>query len=92
MKKFVARWFLRLTGWETEGSRPAARRYVLIAAPHTSNWDLIYMVALSWLLDVRLSWMGMHQLFRWALGIVMRWIGGIPIHRDRRENRVAHMA
>ncbi len=92
MTKFLARWFLKLTGWEAEGAQPSERRFVLIAAPHTSNWDLAYMLALAAIFDVRVSWMGKHVLFRPPFGWVMRRLGGIPIVRHRRGDMVSHMA
>jgi 1-acyl-sn-glycerol-3-phosphate acyltransferase len=67
-------------------------RCVLIAAPHTSNWDLAYLLALSWVVGVRVSWMGKHALFRGPMGPVMRALGGVPVRRDRRNDLVAQMA
>lgn len=91
MTKFVARWFLRLTGWEPEGSRPVEARFVLIAAPHTSNWDLAYLLAMATVYDLKISWMGKYQLFRPPLGWIMRALGGIPIIRHQRRNMVDQM-
>jgi 1-acyl-sn-glycerol-3-phosphate acyltransferase len=92
MTRRFARLFLRATGWQPEGQRPAARRYVLIAAPHTSNWDLAYLLALATVFDVRVSWMGKQQLFRGPMGRVMRRLGGVPVRRDRRNDLVRQMA
>ena len=92
MTKFLAGKFLELTGWEPAGAKPAVSRYVMIAAPHTSNWDLPYLLALAWIFDVKVSWMGKHTLFSWPMGWVMRRLGGIPIRRDRRGNMVQQMA
>ncbi len=92
MKVRLASLFLRLTGWAPEGTRPAAGKYVLIAAPHTSNWDLAYLLALAVVLDVKISWMGKHQLFRGPMGWAMRRLGGVPVRRDRRNALVQHMA
>ena len=83
---------LAVTGWRPEGARPAAAKYVLIAAPHTSNWDLLYLLALAAVFDVDVRWMGKHTLFRWPLGAAMRALGGIPIRRHRNENVVQAMA
>lgn len=91
MAKFVARWFLRLTGWQPEGSRPIEAKFVLIAAPHTSNWDLAYLLAMGAVYDIKISWMGKHQLFRPPLGWFMRAFGGIPIVRHQRRNMVDQM-
>jgi 1-acyl-sn-glycerol-3-phosphate acyltransferase len=92
VRKSLARAFLKSTGWEPEGARPAMARFVLIAAPHTSNWDLAYLLALAESFDLRISWMGKHSLFRPPLGLVMRGVGGIPVVRHQRGNLVAEVA
>ena len=92
MLRWLARWFLRLSGWQAEGGKPLERCFVLIAAPHTSNWDLAYMLALSVIYDVKISWMGKDALFRPPHGWLMRRLGGIPIVRSRRGNMVSQMA
>jgi len=85
--------FLRLTGWKIEGALPAsAHRSVLIAAPHTSNWDLPYTLMTGFALDLHLYWMGKASLFRAPWGPVMRWLGGIAVDRSRSNNLVADTA
>jgi 1-acyl-sn-glycerol-3-phosphate acyltransferase len=84
--------FLRANGWKAEGAIPAASKYVLIAAPHTTNWDLFYFLAIAQVMDVRVSWMGKKSLFRGPMGTIMRALGGIPVQRDRRSNLVDQMA
>ena len=92
MKTRLAKWFLELTGWTPEGEVPAARSYVLIAAPHTTNWDLLFFLAHAWAFGVRVSWMGKHTLFRGPMGPVMRWLGGIPVRRDRAGGLVGQLS
>jgi len=92
LARATASLFLRITGWRAEGGRPAARRYVLIAAPHTSNWDLPFMLALAQIYGVRINWMGKHSLFRGPMGWIMRALGGIPVRRDRASDLVTQMA
>jgi 1-acyl-sn-glycerol-3-phosphate acyltransferase len=92
VRKLIARAFLRITGWQPEGERPSAPRFVLIAAPHTSNWDLAYLLALAEVYDLHISWMGKHQIFRWPFGGLFRSLGGIPIRRHERADRVGAMA
>lgn len=88
----VMRWcsvaMLRLLGWKTEGIRPTAPRYVLIAAPHTSNWDFPYTLMLCFALRLRVYWVGKASLFRWPLGPLARWLGGIPVDRQASKNMV----
>jgi 1-acyl-sn-glycerol-3-phosphate acyltransferase len=92
MRRALASLFLRATGWRAEGARPASRRFVLIAAPHTSNWDLAYLLAIAAIYDVHVSWMGKDTLFRGPWGAVLRRLGGIPVDRRHRGNLVRQMA
>ena len=92
MTRLVAHTFLWLTGWRPEGGRPVEKRFVLIAAPHTSNWDLAYLLALARIFDLKVSWMGKHALFRPPLGWLMSRLGGIPVRRDRNNRLVSQMA
>jgi 1-acyl-sn-glycerol-3-phosphate acyltransferase len=64
----------------------------LIAYPHTSNWDFVWVLAFAWALDVPINWMGKEEMFRWPFGGVMRWLGGIPVHRGARANQVEQLA
>ena len=92
MLKRLANLLLSCKGWRVDPYVPVTSRYVLIAAPHTSNWDLFYLLAMSWVLGLKISWMGKHTLFREPMGWVMRRFGGIPIRRHRSENLVEQMA
>lgn len=91
MKKRLARLLLRLFGWKIEGERPAYDRYVLIAAPHTSNWDFPLMLAFAAAFDIRVTWMAKHSLFRPPMGFFMRAMGGMPIVRHKNQNVVESM-
>jgi 1-acyl-sn-glycerol-3-phosphate acyltransferase len=62
---------------------------VLLAAPHTSNWDLPFMLAAAYAFEIRPSWLGKQEMFRWPFGALARKLGGIPVDRRRRENVVA---
>ena len=92
IRRALARLFLAATGWKAEGDRPTAERYVLIAAPHTTNWDFPYLLAFAEHFGLTISWLGKASLFRGPLGSIMRALGGIPIERSRSDNRVVEMA
>jgi len=79
---------LRMTGWRTEGIIPSEKKYVLIAAPHTSNWDFPFTLMICFALRLRVYWMGKSSLFPPLIGHVMRWLGGIPVDRQRSGNLV----
>ena len=78
-----ARIFLFFIGWKKEGALPEPQKYVMIAAPHTSNWDLPVMLALGFLLRGKLFWMTKDSVFRWPFGGFFKWLGGIPIDRSK---------
>jgi 1-acyl-sn-glycerol-3-phosphate acyltransferase len=88
IKRWIGRAWLSTAGWAFEGSVPPHPRYVAIAAPHTSNWDFVHMMAMAWALDVRFRWMGKASLFAFPFGRLMRAMGGIPIDRSRRGQLV----
>jgi 1-acyl-sn-glycerol-3-phosphate acyltransferase len=62
---------------------------VLIAAPHTSNWDLPYTLMVAFHLRLNIYWMGKASIFRWPFRGVMMWLGGIPVVREKSNNLVA---
>jgi 1-acyl-sn-glycerol-3-phosphate acyltransferase len=92
IRKWFARALLKLGGWTVEGQRPDHPSFVLIAAPHTSNWDFAYMLAFASYFDLKISWMGKHRLFTPPMGWIMRAMGGMPITRHKNQNTVSAMA
>jgi 1-acyl-sn-glycerol-3-phosphate acyltransferase len=84
---------LRLLGWQVQGALPAnTPKSVLIAAPHTSNWDLPYTLMVAFALRLNVYWMGKSSIFGWPFGPVMRWLGGIAVNREKSSNLVAASA
>ncbi len=84
---------MRLLGWQVQGSLPEhASKSVLIAAPHTSNWDLPFTLMVAFILRLNVYWMGKSSIFKWPFGPLMRWLGGIAVNRDKSTNLVAASA
>lgn len=82
---------LRIIGWRVVGPAPDQRRFVLIGAPHTSNWDFPLMIMAVLVARLDVHWMGKHTLFPWPLRRFMQWLGGVPIDRRRASNTVSEM-
>jgi 1-acyl-sn-glycerol-3-phosphate acyltransferase len=91
IKRMIGEAFLRVAGWKVEGERPPVDRYVIIAAPHTSNWDMPFMLAFAFIYDIPVKWMGKHTLFEGPKGTFFKWLGGMPIVRDRPGGVVSQM-
>lgn len=71
----------RMRGWKATGAVPEPRRFILIAAPHTSNWYFVNFLGLTADLGIRPHFMAKLSLFRWPLGGFIRRMGGIPVDR-----------
>ncbi|WP_237055349.1 1-acyl-sn-glycerol-3-phosphate acyltransferase [Microbulbifer sediminum] len=86
----VAKLLLKLHGWRVVADQSAMKlkKYVLLGAPHTSNWDGYYFILTALKLGVVPQWMGKDKLFRFPLGGTMRWFGGIAVDRSKANNLV----
>ena len=87
----LSKFIFKIRGWELQGTPPTLDKYVVIAAPHTSNWDFPVMVAVALISGLKLFWMGKNTLFRGPAGPIMRWMGGIPVNRSASTNMVDQM-
>jgi 1-acyl-sn-glycerol-3-phosphate acyltransferase len=79
----------RFTGWRPAGKRPCISKYVIIAAPHTSNWDFLYTMCLAFILEIKPFIMMKATWFRGPLGPFLKWFGAIPVDRSRSTRVVA---
>lgn len=79
---------LKIIGWKKEGSIPEIPRFVMIAAPHTSNVDLPITLFLAFAFRIKVYWMGKEQIFKKPFGGIMKWLGGIPVERSKSNNLV----
>ena len=84
----ASRIILGLAGWRIEGRLPPIPKFVLVGAPHTSNWDLPYTLLMAFALEARIHWMGKDTIFRWPFKGFFRWLGGIPVKRSQAHNLV----
>lgn len=84
---------LKLCGWKVSGSLPPhIKKAVLIAAPHTSNWDLPFTLFVAFALHLKIYWMGKEEIFKPPFRGIMMWLGGIPVQRSAAGNMVVASA
>lgn len=84
----LARLILRLTAWKLVVNLPPEPRYLLVGAPHTSNWDLWHTLLIAHGAGIKANWIGKDSIFRGLLGSFLRWLGGIPVNRRSSNNFV----
>jgi 1-acyl-sn-glycerol-3-phosphate acyltransferase len=81
----------RLVGWRVEGNLPDLPKYVIIAAPHTSNWDFLMFLGVIFHLKGNVKFMGKAELFRNPFGWFFYYCGGIPVDRSKSTGLVDQM-
>jgi 1-acyl-sn-glycerol-3-phosphate acyltransferase len=87
----LSRVLLKIFGWKTAGRLPRETKYVLIVAPHTSNWDLFYGIILAFALKLDARYIAKKELFRWPFSPLMKWLGGFPVDRSLSTHIVDQM-
>lgn len=88
VRRALGRLLLRLMGWRMVGTLPDLPKFVIIAAPHTSNWDFIRGISLVFALSLDAKWIGKKELFRGPAAWLFRWLGGIPVDRKSPQGAV----
>lgn len=91
LTRLVGRVLLRLLRWDFVGEFPNLPKMVLIVAPHSSSWDFIVGVAVMFALGFDAHFIGKKELFRGPLGMLMRWLGGIPVDRSSPHGQVGQL-
>jgi 1-acyl-sn-glycerol-3-phosphate acyltransferase len=90
--KYVAKAILKLCGWSVLDGIEKPRHAVVIAYPHTSNWDFPWAVLGLAALGFRPRWVGKDTMFRGWRGPIMRFLGGVAVNRRERTGFVARVA
>lgn len=92
----IVRWlstaYLKLNGWRICGDWPGFDKAVLVAAPHTSNWDGLNMLATAGYYRVKLQWMGKKSLTTGPFGWFLKALGCVPIDRSASHDVVKTMS
>ena len=81
--QWLGRTLHKASGWKVEGEIPNLKKFILVGAPHTSNWDFVHALILIWALDLKLNVLAKHTLFKIPiLKNILFGIGGIPVDRN----------
>ena len=88
---WICRFILKMLGWKIINNLPDDKKYMLIAAPHTSNWDFPLGLMVKFSEKIKLNYLGKGALFDSPFGWFFRALGGIPVYRKKRLNMVDQM-
>ena len=88
--------YFKILGWKVVGntnfSKDTIKKAVLISAPHTHNFDFIIGLLLRKVVDLKSNYLGKKELFVWPIGYYFRAVGGVPVDRKNKENKVETIA
>jgi len=90
IRRLLVYWFDR-SGWTISGTLPPDRKFVIMGASHTSNWDFLVFLGAVHAVGRQIRFIGKHSLFRWPLGGFMRALGGVPVDRGSRQDLVSQI-
>jgi 1-acyl-sn-glycerol-3-phosphate acyltransferase len=79
-------------GWRVAGELPNVPKLVAIAAPHSTNWDVVWGLLFIIGLRLQIRFIGKREAFVWPIGPLLRSFGGIPIDRSAAHGVVDEMA
>jgi 1-acyl-sn-glycerol-3-phosphate acyltransferase len=86
----LLQWFHR-SGWSISGTLPPDRKFVIMGASHTSNWDFLVFLGAVHAVGRQIRFIGKHSLFRWPMGGFMRALGGVPVDRSAPQDLVSQI-
>ncbi|MFV0530782.1 MAG: 1-acyl-sn-glycerol-3-phosphate acyltransferase [Flavobacteriales bacterium] len=92
MKKFLAKIIFSVTGWKMIVSvdKDEMKKCVMIAAPHTTNWDLFYSLASFWKEEIPVRFFIKHTHTRAWYGFLIKSLGGIGVNRKKNNNLIEY--
>ncbi|MDB2480913.1 1-acyl-sn-glycerol-3-phosphate acyltransferase [Porticoccaceae bacterium] len=89
--RWFGRTFYRAIGWNLEGNIADAERVMIVAAPHTSNWDFVFGISVILGINARVRWLGKHTVFKFGVTWFFRWLGGIPVNRAQPDSVMGYV-
>lgn len=86
MANFLPKLIFKLGGWKLKGSAPTLKKFVIIGAPHTSNWDFVYGLCAWKLYGIDPRYLIKKELYFFPLNLFFSATGGLPVDRSRHNN------
>jgi 1-acyl-sn-glycerol-3-phosphate acyltransferase len=91
MLQSLANALLKLFGWDVFQGLPKFKKYIIIGAPHTSNWDFVVGMTAALAIGLRFKWLAKHTIFNNPFGPILKYFGGIPVDRRVRSSVIEKM-
>ena len=86
----LLQWYVR-SGWKAVGTLPPDRKFIILGASHTSNWDFPVFLGTVNAVGRHVRFIGKQSLFKGAMGRFMRAAGGVPVDRAAAQDTVSQI-
>ncbi len=88
MLKWIFKLIFKLKGWRLHlPTPPEAKKCIMVAAPHTSNWDFVYAMTALELLGLTPRFTIKKELNKFPIGSFITSMGALWIDRRPKEGR-----
>ena len=88
MKKKIAEFLFRIIGWKIVGQNQFVAKCIIVAVPHTSNWDFFYGRIYAYIVGLKPKYLAKSELFLPIIKNIIYWNGGIPVFRNKKNDLV----
>ncbi len=90
MLNVISKLYIRLAGWKIDGSiPPEIKKCVLVAVPHTSNYDFPIAIAILRIMKVKIKYLIKQEWLKFPIGWFFKYTGAIPVDRGKNNNLIA---
>ncbi len=81
--------FFKILRWKVEGHiSPEIKKAIIIVVPHTSWHDFYIGALIRKIISLEIHFIAKKELFDSPFGWYFRWMGGSPIERNSKQNKV----
>lgn len=92
LAKAISKLIFKIAGWKLNGNlAPDQRRCVMVAAPHTSNWDFIFARAAFYMMEAPIRFTIKKEFMKFPFGGLLKSMGALPIDRSKNTRMVDAM-
>ena len=92
LQSFCKRILYRWMGFSEVVTETRPEKYIIVMAPHTSNWDFVVGTLYARAEGFQCNFLIKKEWFFWPMGILMRKLGGIPVYRDKKTGSTERLA
>ncbi len=83
MLRIIAIILFKITGWTAKGNLPPGlQKGVMVAAPHTSNWDIVYARAALFIMRIPIRFTIKKEWTGFPMGLILNPLGALPVDRN----------